>query len=211
MSAIIRLSLFLVFAAVSAGCSLLRPDPLKADRGALLLVFDTRVTRNFREVSRVLDAYDARATFFIAGEINRGVVGHYRTLVKDGHDVGLSGLRGLDPKRGVEMYGAQKYYQDEIVTQLLGAQRYDLEVRDFAFQPGRGTAEFAAFLRGKGFKRVVTLPTPSERFDPSVLVRPGSTLLVTPASLPALTNILETARSSRIPFATISDLGTSGR
>lgn len=215
---------------LAGGCSLFRSKPLAQKRGAIALVFDSRTCGDIVGTSRKLAEQDVAATFFVSGQIDRGRAIQLMGILDDGHALGLSGLTGIDPKLAIAMFGAQKYFQDEIVTQYLGAKREGLEIRYFAYPPGRGTSESDAFLLKKGFRILVRtdasaagqqLPDPSEpssvitavrltkdNFNPAQLVDVSSRnqlYIVSPAP-DVLPFLIEKARFRGIPFVTLDDL-----
>jgi len=214
---------------VLTGCSFFRGNPLAQNRGAVVLLFDSRNGTDFRSVRKTLEPYGAKATFFQAGNFRGGALGQLRDLLYYGHVIGLSGLHGADPKTQIEMFGAQKYYQDEVVMQVLDAQSRGFDAPYFAYPIEKGTPEADAMLIAKGFRKVVStykdVPVPvakaegmkpklqayvltEEEFDPSLLPRlaeRNELLIVTPA-FGVLTNLLEAATAARVPFATLDDL-----
>ena len=218
-----------------SGCSLFRSNPLKQNRGAVVLVFDTRTAGDLKSLRRTLAEYDARATIFAAGQIGRGTANVLKDLKSDGHEIGLSGLRGLDPKRYAAMYGQQKFFQDEIVVQVLDARREQLNPRYYLLQSvSQGPREalaLPAFLVSKGFSLVVhrmppeMLPSPrpahekvgsvvnafalaEDNFDQAkieALAKFNEVLVVSPTRQ-VLPALLDAARAHGVPFATLSDL-----
>ena len=144
-----------------AGCSLFRPNPLDQGRGAVVLVLDTRTAGDLRDLRQVLLDFDARATIFASGSFGRGMALAFKDFKSDGHEVGLSGLKGVDPQSYGRMYGQQKYFQDEILTQFLDAERQRLNPRYYLLRyPSKVAAEVFAippFLVSKGFACVVDL------------------------------------------------------
>ena len=231
-------SLFALFALLAlAGCALFRANPLDANRGAVVLLFDTRTSGNLKSLRETLGAYDACATVFAAGPVNAGRAGELLNLRDDGHEIGLSGLKGVDARSYSLMYGRQKYFQDEIVTQALGAQHYGLNPRCFIlprfYEKASDGPALPAFLVSKGFARVVQrLPDevapqakPVEKLRKPViaayvmttnvfdraqiasLAKRNEILVVLP-NRQVLPMLLAEARAQGVPFATLSDLGT---
>ena len=143
------------------GCSLFRPNPLDQGRGAVVLVFDTRTAGSLKDLRQALLDNDAKATVFASGQISRGTALALKDFKSDGHEVGLSGLKGVDPQSYGKMYGQQKYYQDEILTQVLDAERQGLDPRYYLLRyPSKvkaETLEIPPFLVSKGFACVVDL------------------------------------------------------
>ena len=217
------------------GCSLFRANPLEQRRGAIVLVFDTRTAGDLKSLRQTLADCDVRATVFAAGRIDRGTAGILKDLKADGHEIGLSGLRGLDPKQYAVMCGQQKFFQDEIVAQVLDARREGLNPRYYLLQPvtqgKREALTLPSFLVAKGFARVVhrmppeMLPSPRpacEKAGPMVnayaltesnfdrmrigaLAKFNEILVVSPTRQ-VLPALLDAARVHGIPFATLSDL-----
>ena len=221
-----------------AGCALFRANPLAENRGAVVLLFDTRTSGDLKSLRATLGEHDACATVFAAGQVNAGRAGELLNLQDEGHEVGLSGLKGVDPRSYSLMYGQQKYFQDEIVTQVLGAKRYGLNPRSFIlprfYEKTSDGPSLPAFLVSKGFGRVVQrLPaevTPQakqvaklrkpviaayvmttnvfDRAQIASLAKRNEILVVLP-NRQVLPMLLEEARAQGVPFATLSDLETN--
>lgn len=232
-SALFRLSLLLLLSL--AGCSLFRANPLEQRRGAVVLLFDTRTAGDLKSLRKELSDHGAKATFFVSGRIQRGLANMLYDLRAEGHEIGLSGLKGMDPQMYSSIYGRQKYFQDEIVTQVLDAERENLNPRYCLLRyPGKMKAEALAlpsFLVSKGFARVVDLmpdymlPKPvsaSELSSPVVhayqmkangfnraqiasLAQRNRILVVSP-DRKILPDLLAEAHAQGVPFATVSDL-----
>ena len=225
---------FLMMAFV--GCSLFRPNPLDQRRGAVVLVFDTRTAGNMKELCQTLRDYDARATVFASGRIDRGMALALKDFKSDGHEIGLSGLKGVNPQSYGKMYGQQKYFQDEILTQFIDAERQGLNPRYYLLRyPPKATAEVFAippFLVSKGFACVVDLMpdhippravSASSLDNPSVLHAYQMTeknfdraqiaslvshnqILVVSPSPKVLPALLSEIRAQGVPFATVGEI-----
>ena len=152
-----------------------------------------------------------------------------------GHEFGLSGLRGTDPQLYVSMYGEQKYFQDEIVAQVMGAKSSGLNPRHFLLHiPPKAkpkTLSLPAFIAAKGFAHVVDvlpdyvpqMPLAASRVkDPVVhaytvttnnfnraliatLAQRNEVLVVAP-NRQVLPTLLAEVRAQGVPFATLADL-----
>lgn len=218
-----------------AGCTLFRPDPLAEQRGAVVLVFDTRTAGDLRTLCRELSACDARATFFAFGQIQRGMALTLKDLQSDGHAIGLSGLRGTDAQLYCSMYGRQKYFQDEIVPQVLGAKGCGLQPGYFLlYLPKKAkpeTLELPPFIALKGFAHVVDVmpdhvpmqakpasgltdpvvhayPLTTNNFDRAqiaALAKRNEILVVAP-NRQVLPHLLGEVCAQGVPFATLDDL-----
>lgn len=227
--------LFLLLGLLS-GCTLFRSNPLDQNRGAVVLVFDTRTAGNLKSLRETLSNYDACATFFASGQITRGRALTVADLRADGHEVGLSGLQGVDPQSYSSMYGLQKYFQDEILTQVLDARRLDFDPHYYLLRyPTKMRAEalkLAPFLVSKGFTRVVDLmpdhispisdtasslgrspvvhayAMKSNAFDRVQIaaLAKRNEVLVVAPDIQVLPVLLEEVRAQGIPFATVRDL-----
>lgn len=219
-----------------AGCSLFRSNPLHERRGAVVLVFDTRTAGDLKDLRRSLRDHDARATVFASGRIERGMSLALMDLQSDGHEIGLSGLKGVDPQSYGKMHGWQKYFQDEILTQFLDAERQGLNPRYFLLRyPTKVKAEtltLLPFLVSKGFACVVdlmpdyispravfvsALDSPSvihahrlseKNFDRAQIASLASRneVLVVSPSRQVLPDLLSEIKAQGVPFATIGDL-----
>lgn len=221
--------------ALLSGCAVLRSNPLDGNRGAVVLVFDTRTAGDLKSLREVLSRYDARATVFVAGQITRGLAGRLYALRDDGHEIGLSGLRGVNPQAYCRTSGQQKYFQDEIVTQVLDARRFDLNPRYFligTLDSGKpNPVALTSFLVSKGLARVVhkqpdyvdprdcprseltasvihAYHLTEKNFDSAriaALAGKNRILVVTP-DRKVLPALLAAARAADVPFATLADL-----
>lgn len=218
-----------------AGCSLFRANPLDQNRGAIVLVFDTRTAGDLKTLRQELSAAGARATVFADGRIESGTARMLMDLRSEGHEIGLSGLKGVDAESYSQAYGRQKYFQDEIVTQVLDAERQGLNMRHFLLRlpayAKKSTLQLPEFLVSKGFERVVAvapnyiLPQARpahelakpvvhaqlmssnfvDRAQIAALVKRNEVLVVRP-SRKALPALLEEVRAQGVPFATLADL-----
>jgi len=218
-----------------SGCSLFRGNPLAENRGALVLIFDTRTAGDLKKLRQTLSAHDARATVFAGGQINRGLALSLYDLEDQGCEIGLSGLKGVNPQSYSLMYGRQKYFQDEIVTQVLDMQRQRLNPRYFLLpslsQAKSETLTLPSFLVSKGFKRVVhrmpddmpprakpaselTAPVLHaylmttnvfDRAQIASLAKHDEILIVAP-NVQVLPDLLSEAQAQGVPFATVGDL-----
>ena len=218
------------------GCSLFRSNPLDRGRGAVVLVFDTRTAGSLADLRQALCDHGARATVFASGRIDRGMSLALKDFKADGHEIGLSGLKGFDPQSYGKMYGQQKYFQDEILTQFLDAERQGLNPRYYLLRyPSRAKAEVFAiplFLVSKGFACVVDLMpdyvspravSVSTLDSPSVLhayqmteknftraqiasLASRNQILVVSPSPRVLPAILSEVQAQGVPFATVGEI-----
>ena len=230
-------SILLLGLALFSGCALVGENPLDRKRGAIVLVFDTRTEKDVKGLRGMLSEQGARATVFVAGRISRRTAGMILDLQGDGHEVGLSGLQGIEPKQYAPMFGQQKYFQDEIVTQVLDARKQGLNLRYFLLKSvSKGKKEaltLPEFLVSKGFTRVVhKMPPEMQPYARPAHEKTGSLVNVyemTPGNFSAaqiaklakdneilivapnrqvLPALLREARAQNVPFATLSDLRT---
>lgn len=218
------------------GCSLFRPNPLDQGRGAVVLVLDMRTAGDLKDLRQTLGDCDARATIFASGQIDRGTALMLKDFKSDGHEIGLSGLKGVDPQSYGKMYGRQKYFQDEILTQFLDAERQGLNPRYFLLRyPSKVKAEvleIPPFLVSKGFACVVDLmpdhisprPIPVSSLNaPSVLhayqmteknldraqiasLASRNEILVVSPSPRVLPVLIAEAKAQGVPFATVGEI-----
>ena len=228
------LSFFLML--TLAGCSLFRPNPLDQGRGAVVLVLDTRTVGDVKDLRQTLSDYDVRATIFASGQIGRGTALAMMDFESDGHEIGLSGLKGVDPQSYGKMYGQQKYFQDEILTQFLDAKRQGVSPRYYLLRyPSKVKAETLAipsFLVSKGFACVVdlmpdyispravsvsSLDSPSvlhayqlteKNFDRAQIASLASRneILVVSPRHQVLPVLLAEAKAQGVPFATVGEI-----
>ena len=227
----------LLFASLTlVGCSLFHSNPLDEGRGAVVLVLDTRTAGDLTGLRQTLRDYDVCATVFASGRIDRGVSLAFKDFKSDGHEVGLSGLQGINPQSYAKMYGQQKYFQDEILTQVLDAERQGFRPRYYLLRyPSKMNAEALSlppFLVSKGFACVVDLMpdyispcavSASALTSPSVLhayqmteknfdraqiasLASRNEILVISPSPQVLPALLSEARVRGVPFATIGEV-----
>ena len=219
-----------------AGCSLFRSNPLEQGRGAVVLVFDTRTVGDMRDLRQALCDYDARATVFAFGRVDRGMSLALKDFKADGHEIGLSGLKGVNPQSYGKTYGPQKYFQNEILAQVIDAERQGLNPRYYLLRyPSKAKAEVFAippFLVSKGFACVVdlmpdhispravsasSLDTPSvlhayqmteKNFDRAQIASLASRneILVVSPSPRVLPALLSEAQAQGVPFATVGEI-----
>ena len=229
-------SLLLFTSLALAGCSLFRLNPLHEGRGAVVLVFDTRTVESLMDLRRTLRDHDVRATVFAFGRVDRGMSLTLKDFKSDGHEIGLSGLRGVNPQSYGKMYGHQKYFQDEILTQFMDAERQGLNPRYYLLRyPSNATAEVLAippFLVSKGFACVVDLMpdhispravSASSLDDPSVLhayqmtetnfdraqiasLASRNQILVVSPDPRILPALLAEVETQGVPFATVGEI-----
>lgn len=101
--------------------------------GALLLSFDDRNFKGWVEALPLFEKYDARATFFVSGPIDREAIETMRKLTDAGHSVGLHGLNHADAVAAIKKFGAEKYFSDDIVPQLKACEAAGFDIRSFAY------------------------------------------------------------------------------
>ena len=229
-------SLLLFTSLALAGCSLFRPNPLHEGRGAVVLVFDTRTAGSLEYIRQTLCDHDARATVFAFGRVDRGMSLALKDLKSDGHEIGLSGLKGVNPQSYGKTDGPQKYFQNEILTQVIDAGRQGLNPRYYLLRyPSKATAEVFAippFLVSKGFACVVDLMpdhvspcaiSASSLDNPAVLhayqmteknfdraqiasLASRNQILVVSPSPQVLPALLSEAQAQGVPFATVGEV-----
>lgn len=222
-----------------AGCTCFRTNPLELNRGAVVLVFDTRTSGNLKALRQTLARYDARATVFVSGQIQARRAAELQDLCSEGHEIGLAGLKGVDARSYSRMYCPEKYFQDEILAQVLGAKRYGLDARYYLlpqfYEKAPAGQTVPAMLVKKGFERVVqkrdekVVPTAwtAERLSKPILpayalttnVLSGAQLeelaarnkiLIVAPDRRVLPDLLDAVRAHGVPFATLGDLRACG-
>ena len=222
-----------------AGCTCFRTNPLELNRGAVVLVFDTRTAGNLKALRQTLARYDARATVFVSGQIQARRAAELQDLCSEGHEIGLAGLKGVDARSYSRMYGPEKYFQDEILAQVLGAKRYGLDARYYLlpqfYEKKSAGPTVPSMLVSKGFERVVQMRdekvAPSawtaERLSKPILPAYALTTNALDRSLVAelaahnkilivapdrrvLPDLLDVVRAHGVPFATFGDIPRHG-
>lgn len=125
-------------------------------KGVLVLSFDDGEWNfdGWLKAIPVFEKYDATATFFVSGPIDRRAVAVMKELRKHGHTVGLHGFKHEKAVDLVKKIGLEAYWTREIEPQLTACAKAGLAVRDFSYPYAQRTPELDAFLFGKGFARV---------------------------------------------------------
>ena len=161
-----RLLLLPVLAlAVLAGCRMVEKElpaswrghlrPGVGDgKGTILLSFDDRNFKGWKEAIPIFEKYRAHATFFVSGPIDKNAIGTMRLLSAKGHSVGLHGLSHRNADKAVAEMGAELYWKEEIEPQLNICRMLDIPISSFAYPNCRRTDETDALFFSKGFSYV---------------------------------------------------------
>ena len=121
-----------------------------ASRGNLCFTFDDRNFNNWIKFLPIWQKYDARATFFVSGEVDDVALETMKILQNAGHSVGLHAFHHAKyPSK------PERYIDDEILPQLDVCRKNSINIRAFAYpyslrdeESDRKLFEYFDFLRG---------------------------------------------------------------
>lgn len=151
--------------------SCLRPG-VGDGRGAILLSFDDRNFKGWREALPIFDKYRAHATFFVSGPINKDAISAMKLLSAKGHSVGLHGLGHRNADKAVADMGAELYWKEEIEPQLNICRMLKVPISSFAYPNCRRNDETDALFFSRGFA-YVRGSTGLAPYDPKGLKQAG--------------------------------------
>lgn len=130
-----------------------RPNP--NPHGVLLLSFDDRNFSDWLAALPLFDKYDAKATFYISGNIVGKAVRDIKKISAAGHSLGLHGRAHVNADEMVKKDGYAAWYRNEIAIPHRQAQvAWLLDFRTFAYPNGRGTEEIDQHLFKAGWERI---------------------------------------------------------
>jgi len=102
-------------------------------RGVVCFTFDDFHGENWLKADSLFQKYDARATFFIVGEITSEKLEVMRKLKTSGHTIGLHSIHHGDAVKYIQENGADKYLEKEIMPQLDVCRGAGLEIHSFSY------------------------------------------------------------------------------
>lgn len=125
-------------------------------KGVLVLSFDDGEWNfdGWLKAIPVFEKYDATATFFISGPIDKRAIRVMKELQAHGHTVGLHGFSHANAVELAKKFGMEGFWTREIAPQLKACERAGIAIRDFSYPDTRHTPELDAFFFSKGFVRV---------------------------------------------------------
>jgi peptidoglycan/xylan/chitin deacetylase (PgdA/CDA1 family) len=112
-----------------------------APRGTLCLTFDDQHFANWAKADAIFKKYDAHATFFVCGQLDRKAIRYMKFLQNAGHSVGLHGLHHKRAVDYLQQHGAGAYSANEIMTQLEVCRQNGIKIRAFAYPYSQNSAE----------------------------------------------------------------------
>lgn len=112
-----------------------------AQTGTLCLTFDDRNFAGWEKAIPIFRKYDAHATFFISGRIDKQALATMKKLQSAGHSVGLHGLNHLRACDYLKQHGSMSYLKDEIMPQLEVCRRNGIIIRAFAYPNSQNSSE----------------------------------------------------------------------
>ena len=149
-------------------------------KGVLILSFDDRNFKGWRDAIPLFDKYGAHATFFVSGEIDNDVVRTMKLLRAHGHSIGLHGLRHADADTAVAKLGDfWKYYDEDIAKQKRTCDVCYVPVTSFAYPNCRRTEETDKGFYQAGYERVRGGVKDAAPFDPKGVKQKDRKPLVT--------------------------------
>ncbi len=128
-------------------------DLSKVEHGILVLTFDDRNFAGWEMAMPLFAKYNAHASFFVTGEIDKESAAKMKKLQEAGHTVGLHTKSHCDPVTGLKKYpDLETYFKKEIAPQLKQCKKYGVNICTLAYPENRHSPESDAFL-GATFER----------------------------------------------------------
>ncbi len=124
-------------------------------KGIACFTFDDRNFDGWINAMSLFKKYDAKASFFISGDIDGEAIRVISVLKENGHTVGLHTVHHMDAPEYFAAYGGEMYFKNEIEPQLMLCARNGFEIRSFAYPNNLQTEETNSYLE-KYFDRFRT-------------------------------------------------------
>ncbi len=128
--------------------------PSEKPTGLLVLSFDDRNFEDWVKAIPTFEKYDAHATFFVSGPIDRDAVRVMKQLSEAGHSVGLHELNHTNADEGLAAKGAELFYKEEIEPQMEVCRVSYIPISSYAYPNCRRTDETDALFKKWGFKHI---------------------------------------------------------
>lgn len=122
--------------------------------GVLALSFDDRNFGDWERALPLFEKHHARATFFVSGAIDAGVVGFMKKALAAGCEPALHGHGHRNADVEVEKEGAEKYWAKELEPQLAACRAAGVPIRSFAYPNCARTEASDAVFFAHGFTRL---------------------------------------------------------
>lgn len=134
--------------------------------GVLLLAFDDRNFEDWVNAIPIFEKYNAKATFFISGEIDKPVLPYVKKLYRAKFGLGLHGLTHKDAPQGFEeLGGGEGYFNDQIARPARQMHVSLMAAPFFGYPNNRHTDETDEYL-GKQFLRMRAGVPGASPYDP---------------------------------------------
>ncbi len=115
------------------------PEPLT--KPGVVLTFDDRNFDDWLAALPLFEKYDAKATFFISGEIKGKALETALALKKAGHAIGSHSVHHLSAVEYLEKHSAAKFMEAEVVPQLVAFEKAGIDVTAFAYPMSKNNAD----------------------------------------------------------------------
>lgn len=106
---------------------------MTASGGTLCLTFDDHYLENWIKAIPLFKKYNAKATFFVCGEVDSKVIASMKTLQDAGHTIGLHGINHAKSVDYVQKNGPVEFMKNEIIPQLEICRKNGIKIRAFAY------------------------------------------------------------------------------
>lgn len=133
----------------------------RTDRGGgICLSFDDRTVREWFGLIPLLEAHNARATFFItqADSLSPEELVMLDSLARNGHEIGSHGALHVNAEEYIREHGYRAYLRDEVDRSLDVMTRLGFEPVSFAYPYG-AKYWFTDWLLGRRFKTIRSVST----------------------------------------------------
>lgn len=114
--------------------------------GILCLTFDDCEFEDWQKAIPTFAKYGAHASFFIYNHLNDEALSAMHALLDAGHTVGLHTVHHEDAPPYFETYGAEAYFDAELLPQLSICRHDGIEVASMAYPNNRRTDETDDYL-----------------------------------------------------------------
>lgn len=115
----------------------------QTSQGGVCFTFDDQDIEGWSLLGEVLQAYDAKATFFVSGflTLKAQQVKALRLLQSQGSEIGSHSLSHVKPLEYGKTHSGQEYYDEEVFPSVFWMRLAGLKVSSFAYPGGIGTQD----------------------------------------------------------------------
>lgn len=140
--------------------------------GALLLAFDDRNFEDWVNAIPLFEKYNAKATFFVCGEIDKTAVPYLKKLYRAGFSIGLHGLTHRDAPPAFAECGGEAYYSEQIAKPARQVHVALMEAPFFAYPNNARNDETDSYLCTRFVRLRAGVPG-SAPYDPEGVKQEG--------------------------------------